>query len=296
MTTKAKSAAREGDTARPEKRSVEDWVLAIDGLIVKQKRTVFDIGDLLIAAEGELSKKNFQTVIKTSGLKTKKTAQNYMRVARKEILRRPGVFEKLPLSVGALIDLAAWRDFEIEWALENQILKLQTTRAQLQRFDRRFDPSPAKPPPPRAMAVGYIMCDIDGTFDDDRMDELQEQFDKIKLQCLDDDTYIARFEDLWAVDRRIMLAKRVWDAYTKDLTLFVNPAFHHLMEKEKIDENAMQYRLCKIAPLIASGDHKPLHKIIRFSKSDWKLFGVSETGYATLLSYFTADADIIVLA
>jgi hypothetical protein len=287
MTTKIKLASRAGDAARPEKRSVEAWVLAIDGLIVKQKRTVFEIGDLLIAAEGELSKKNFQTVIKTSGLKTKKTAQNYMRVARKEILRRPDVFEKLPLSVGTLIDLAAWSDSEIEWAISNGIIKPQINRAQLQRHERRFDPSPAERPPASTQVVGYIMCDV-ASYNFERIEGLWEQFDKIKLHYLDDDMYIAPCEgDLWGSDRLTMLAKRVWDAYVRDPAMFVNPAFHNLIERKRIDESAMQYHLSEIAPLIASGDHKVLHKIIKFSKSDWKLFGVSETGYATLLAYLT---------
>jgi hypothetical protein len=102
-----------GGKARSKKRSVEDWVLAIDELVVNQKRTVFEIGDLLIQAEAELPKKHFLNVVKASGLKSKQTANNYMRVARAPHLRKPDIFKHLPTTVGALIDLAAWSENEL---------------------------------------------------------------------------------------------------------------------------------------------------------------------------------------
>ena len=113
-----KPVALTGDTPRSKKKSVEDWISAIHELIGKQKRTVFEIGDLLIQAEAELSKKNFGNVAKASGLRSKQTANNYMRVARAEHLRKPDMFKRLPTSVGALIDLAAWEDREISLACE----------------------------------------------------------------------------------------------------------------------------------------------------------------------------------
>jgi hypothetical protein len=130
------------------------------------------------------------------------------------------------------------------------------------------------------------MCDST-TYDFDRIERFQEQFEEIKLRFLDGDMFIASYlEDRWSQYRLSMLADRVWDAYTKQPTLFVNPAFHDLMERKKIHESSVRYHLNEIAPLIASVDHKSLHKRIKFSKSDWKFFGVSETGYATLLAYF----------
>src|SRR6266436_2099786 len=115
------SSSNTPQSKRP-KRSVEDWVAEIDGLVVKQRLSIFEVGDLLLQAEVELSKKNLQTVVKRSGLKSKQNAQNYMRVARAELLRRPGIFEHLPVSAGALIDLAAWSASEIEHAIREKIL------------------------------------------------------------------------------------------------------------------------------------------------------------------------------
>lgn len=274
----------------PERQNVEYWVSAIDDLIVKQKRTVFEIGDLLIEAADILSKNKFGIAVKTSGLKSKQTANNYMRVARSGCLRKPEVFEHLPVAVGALIDLAAWSDGEIAEGIRTRVIHAQSERKKLQKWIQSFRLRfPTKQlPPETARVVGYIMCDI-ATYGSKRIEQLQEHFNQIKLQFLDDDMFIAMFEgDLWSQEREFMLAQRVWDAYTMDPSLFVNPAFHNLMKRRSVSSSfTLVYDMQKVAPMIASGDHRALHKIIKFSKSDWKFFGVSETGYATLLAHFT---------
>jgi hypothetical protein len=286
--TKTELLATTADSA-PKKRSVEHWVSAIDELIGKQKRTSFEIGDLLIKAEAELAKTHFAKVVRSSGLRSKQNAHNYMRVARAKHLRKPEIFNLLPTTVGALIDLAAWSENEITQGITAGIIHPQSERKKLKKWVNwfRFRPSQDKGLPDTAKVVGYIMCDI-STYDFERIARLQEQFDKIKLQCLDDGMYITPYpEDERGIHRMEMLAERIWDAYKNDPSLFVNPAFHDLMERKQIDKAfSLRFHLPDIAPLIASADHKPLHRIIKFSKSDWRLFGVSKTGYATLLSYF----------
>ena len=96
---------------------ITDWVARIDAIIKKQQRTVFELGDLLNEAKAQLAKKDFLEVIKQSGLRSKSNAENYMRVASKAILRLPEVEKHLPNGTGALIDIAAWPDEEIKYAI-----------------------------------------------------------------------------------------------------------------------------------------------------------------------------------
>jgi hypothetical protein len=267
------------------KRSVEDWVAEIEGLVAKQRLSIFEVGDLLLQAEVELSKKNLQTVVKRSGLKSKQNAQNYMRVARAELLRRPGIFEHLPVSAGALIDLAAWSASEIEHAIREKILHPQSERAKLRKWRQDRWCPPVKKTADTARVVGYIMCDAN-TYDFGRSYDFWESFDQIKLKFLDGDMFISPFEnDVNSIYRTTMLAKRVWAAYSQNPALFVNPRFHKLIEEKGATEGSLICFLADFAPLIASGDHIALHRIIRFSKSDWKFLGVNDVGYATLLSY-----------
>ena len=277
-----KPVALTGDTPRSNKKSVEDWISAIDELIGKQKRTVFEIGDLLIQAEAELSKKNFGNV----GLRSKQTANNYMRVARAEHLRKPDMFKRLPTSVGALIDLAAWEDREIEFGLRDGVIHPQSERAKLRQWRQTFNYRGPEERQPNAHVVAYIMCDA-STACFERSYQLWDKFDEIKLQFLPGDMHITPFEkDLTSAHRCEQLGRRVWAAYVKDPTLFVDPRFEKLVKAKQLHEGSAWLYLQEIAPIIASGDHETLHKIIKFSKSDWKFFGVSEIGYATLLAYF----------
>lgn len=288
---KTKAVDAHGDTAgqSKRKRTVEDSILKIDELIGQQKRTVFEIGDLLVSMQAEMPKSHFRNAVKGSGLRSMQTANNYMRVAKAEHLRKPDVFPHLPTTVGALIDLACWKDWPIERAIQNRIIHPQSERSKLRKWLHEFDlpPKVKQKSVETDQIVGYIMCDI-ATYDYGRIERLQEQFDNIKLQHLDDDVYISPlFEDELGHERLRMLGKRVWDAYESDQTMFPNPAFHDVLDRHKITSDFSMYlHLSKIAPLIASSDHKALHKVIKFSKSDWKRLGVEETGYATLLAYF----------
>lgn len=267
------------------------WVLAIDELIGQQKRTAFDIGDLLIGAAGKLARKTFNDVVKASGLRSKQNANNYMRVARAAHLRKPEIFPNLPTSVGALIDLAAWEDREIEFALRDGVIHPQSDRSKLRKWRAFFNyRGPVQvPPEPTAVVVAYIMCDA-ATYSFERSYELWEKFDEMKLKYLPDDMHITPFEkDRFSpLQRTVQLGNRVWTAYENNPALFIDPRFESLIREKCITSGGSAvFHMKEIASIIASGDHKQLHSIIRFSKSDWKFLGVSNVGYATLLPYLT---------
>jgi len=103
-------------------RSPEEWAEKLNEFIAVQRRTVFEIGEALLLAEEELSKKDFVTAIKMSGLKTKTTANNYMRVAESELLKNRDLQKHLPTGVGALIDLAAWKKDDFALAIKEGAL------------------------------------------------------------------------------------------------------------------------------------------------------------------------------
>jgi hypothetical protein len=209
-----------------------------------------------------------------------------MRVARDEFLRRPEIFKHLPVAVGALIDLAAWSNSEIKEAIRQKIIHPQSERAKLRQWRGALWILRNKKPTANAKVVGYIMCDVK-TYDVNRIYDFWEKFDEIKLNYLGDDMFVTPLEnDITSLYRWDMLAKRVWDAYKQDPALFVDPRFHKLIEEKALTNGYWGHYMPEIAPLIASGDHIALHRIIRFSKSDWKFLGVHDVGYATLLSYF----------
>ena len=72
---------------RANQQTIDQWVSRIDETIGAQRRNIFEFGDLLLAAEGELSKSELKKVLKASGLKSESNAYNYMRVAQKKHLR-----------------------------------------------------------------------------------------------------------------------------------------------------------------------------------------------------------------
>jgi hypothetical protein len=292
MTITASDSELPLTTAQPKrlKRSVEDWVAEISGLVAKQRLSVFEIGDVLLQAEAGLSKKSFGNVVKLSGIRSKQNAKNYMRVAGEDNLRRPGILEHLPVTVGALIDLAAWSTGEIDSAIREGILHPQSERAKLRQWRKRRWQTPRKKPEASAKVVGYIMCDAK-TYNLERTEEFWKQFDEINLTFLDGDMFIAPYkDDVHSYHRLEMLAKRVWDAYKQDPALFVDPRFHKLVAGKALDEDMLPAYLVEAAPLFASGDHIDLHRLIKFSKSDWKFLKVQDVGYATLLPYLVETA------
>ncbi|MFM9899014.1 hypothetical protein [Sphingorhabdus sp.] len=119
---------------RSNKRSVDEWAAVIDTKIGSQRSSLFDLGDLLLSAQDELSKTNFKKAVKASGLKSDVTANNYMRVANSKHLRDPAIIKHLPTTVGALIDLAAWDPRELRKAADEGILTPSTKRSMLKKW------------------------------------------------------------------------------------------------------------------------------------------------------------------
>jgi hypothetical protein len=120
--------------AGSNKRSVDEWAAEIDTTIGSQRRSLFDLGDLLLSEQDELSKTNFKKAVKASGLKSDVTANNYMRVANSKHLRDPAIINHLPTTVGALIDLAAWDPRELRKAADESILTPSTKRSMLKKW------------------------------------------------------------------------------------------------------------------------------------------------------------------
>ena len=120
--------------AGSNRRSIEEWAAEIDTTIGSQRRSLFDLGDLLLSAQDELSKTNFKKAVKASGLKSDVTANNYMRVANSKHLRDPAIINHLPTTVGALIDLAAWNTQELRKAADEGILTPSTKRSMLKKW------------------------------------------------------------------------------------------------------------------------------------------------------------------
>ena len=187
---------------RSHKLSDDAWVSKINVLIGTQRTTVFEIGDALLAAKAETPKVRFQTIIKSSGLKSKKTAENYMRVARNDYLRKPKIMDKLPTNVGALIDLAAWSDGAIDLGIFKNIIHPQAERKELRTFLKRLLSPERMELPETARVVGYIMCDI-AAYDSKRHSEFIERFDEIRLKCLGDDMYISPEKDFLEADPKL---------------------------------------------------------------------------------------------
>ena len=82
-------ATKDGEPAkRANQQTIDQWVSRIDETIGKQRRNVFEFGDLLLTAESELSKSALKKVYKASGLKSESNANNYMRIAECEAFKR----------------------------------------------------------------------------------------------------------------------------------------------------------------------------------------------------------------
>jgi hypothetical protein len=276
--------------------SPEDWAQRFDLLLLIERKIVFEIGDALIAAQEELSKAGFLEAIKKSGLRTKTTALNYMRVAQSEHLRAPEVQQQLPATVGALIDLAAWKEDEIKAAIEKNVLHPQSQRKALQSWleeHRRrwiidFSEEPQAPEfPDDAVIAGYIMASASELTPVD-----QKRFEKIvyelNRQMPNFNFYVTtqREDSSISFRRAFDLSQRILKAYRESPELFVDSHFERLLKADdgKREMFFDQY-VGEFAKLIASADHAKLHKVLKFSKAEWKFLGVDNPGHPTVLPF-----------
>ena len=116
------------------KRLPEEWASQFDEKLAAQRRSIFELGDLLILAKDELSKSDFAKAVKSSGLNSISNANNYIRVAESVILKDKDFQKHLPMTVGALIDLAAWKKDEIGAAIKDGVLHPSAERAKLRAW------------------------------------------------------------------------------------------------------------------------------------------------------------------
>lgn len=156
--------------SRADVATKKEWADRINERFGNQTRSIFDTGDILVEAKQSLVDKDFREVVKATGIKTFKTADNYMRVARNEYLRKPGIFEHLPPTIGTLIDLAVWEEEMLLKAIETKWLCPQATRSDLNswymatKFNRgpgHKNKSDGYVPPEQYSdwTVGYIIAD-----------------------------------------------------------------------------------------------------------------------------------------
>ena len=127
---------------RANQQTIDQWISKIDETIGSHRRNIFEFGDLLLAAESELSKSAFKKVLKASGLRSDSNANNYMRVAECKHLRDPKIQNHLPSTLGVLIDLAGpnWGPKAIKMAIEEGVLHPGAQRAKLKKwYDRKLE-------------------------------------------------------------------------------------------------------------------------------------------------------------
>jgi hypothetical protein len=81
-----------------------------------------------------MTRSDFQLVVKNSGLRSTSSADNYMRVAENEFLRKPAIMEHLPVGIGALIDVAAWTEMEVEACIRDKTMHPHVERKTLRNW------------------------------------------------------------------------------------------------------------------------------------------------------------------
>lgn len=155
------------ETQTPRKSSIDDaakkeWIDRINQRFSNQRSSIFDTGDILVEARQTLTDKDFREVVKATGLRSFSNADNYMRVAKHEFLRKPGIFEHLPPTVGALIDMACWDEEQLLKAIKEGFLHPLAKRRALNSWlmDEMMRPyTRTKPEPYTDVIVGHIIVD-----------------------------------------------------------------------------------------------------------------------------------------
>jgi hypothetical protein len=94
-------------TKKTTREAIAEWTAAINELGFKSKTSHFVIGDTLKQCKEDLSKKDYETVVGGSFLKSLQHANNYIRLASKAELRDPEVLKDLPMGLKALLYLSS---------------------------------------------------------------------------------------------------------------------------------------------------------------------------------------------
>lgn len=144
---------------RANQATVDEWIGRIQTAMGEHRRGVFQIGDLLVLAEEQLSKSAFKKVVAGAGIKSESSTNNYRRVARNKYMRDPEVFKHLPTSVGALIVMASWKKEGMLMAIKEGVLTPEATRDELVNW-RKSKERPQKPNEPweeDGVILGHII-------------------------------------------------------------------------------------------------------------------------------------------
>ena len=279
-------------------RSPEEWAEKFNEIMAVQRRTVFEIGEALLLAEQELSKKDFATAIKMSGLKTKTTANNYMRVAESEVLKNRDLQKHLPTGVGTLIDLAAWTKEEFALAVKEGALHPNAQRGHLRQWKQknryrahlREDPVEVRnpTPPADALIVGYIKAD-GKTWSSEKWQTLYQLYLKMADELNLNDVVLTLWEDgdnSISQHRDSRIRATLLGAFKSEALFKDDPFFNrYWTSKGEVEADSVAKDIREIARYISTADYKPLHRMLGFSKDDWSSLGVDNPGSSTITPF-----------
>lgn len=111
-------------------------IKTVMGRLLDARSVVFEVGDLLTQAKDEFGKQDYEVLLKKTGLRSTKNANNYIRVAASDVLRKTKFHNHLPVTVGALIDLVKWTEEEIRNCIKAGVMHPDATRAELSKWKK----------------------------------------------------------------------------------------------------------------------------------------------------------------
>jgi hypothetical protein len=131
-----------GSEVKAYVKSIQDKVIAS---LKKQTGSIFETADLLAEAEQKLVhvRNEFKKVWQKAGLKSKSNVENYIRIAKAKYLRKPEFLPHLPVTVGALIDLAnseKWSEEAIKACINARVMSPGCTRETLKKWINKSTP------------------------------------------------------------------------------------------------------------------------------------------------------------
>lgn len=289
------------------KWSAAEWAQKFDALLATSRRTVFEIGEALLLAEQELSKAAFAEAIKKSGIGTKISANNYMRVAQSKVLKLPHIQKCLPTGVGALIDLAAWKQEEIVQAIKDKVLQPHAQRAQLQRWKEKnyyratgqaemhekYFPTIERD----GIIVGYIKTNIE-TWTEEKKKRFVELYKALAEQYDLNDLALDFSEDyIYSISlhQETRLRSRMNVAFDS-LPLFKNDPFlkRYWKASGERDWQAIHRDMRSIAQYLSPSDFNEVHEFLKFTRDDWAFLGVNNPGNATITPFLGEGATKVV--
>lgn len=292
------------------KRSPEDWASQFDEKLAAQRRSIFELGDLLILAKDELSKSDFAKAVKSSGLNSISNANNYIRVAESVILKDKDIQKHLPMTVGALIDLAAWKKEEIGAAIKDGVLHPSSERAKLrawkevrhqrkvrnQEIKREEEASGIKHVEyaQDAIVVGYMKADAE-TWTPDKWTRVFEMYKRLQTELDLDDVFLTldlEFQNSISEHRFSQIRKKFISAFRSIDVFRDDPYFRRYWRTEnEVNEGAIFKDIRNIALYVSSADFKQVQKKLKFSDEDWKSLGVTNHGNATITQFLDKSDD-----